>query len=67
MKQSRDLISGETYLIKKCICNILDNAVRFSSKSGMIEINAYAKDETVICEIKDNGKGFATGAVRPCI
>lgn len=58
-----DLISGETDLIKKCFCNILDNAVRFSSKSGIIEINAYAKDQTVIYEIKDNGKGFASGAI----
>jgi two-component system sensor histidine kinase/response regulator len=57
------LISGEAELIKKCISNILDNAVRFSPFSGTIEINTYVEDQTIICEIKDLGKGFATGAI----
>jgi two-component system, sensor histidine kinase and response regulator len=57
------LISGEAELIKKCISNILDNAVRFSPVSGTIEINTYIEDQTIICEIKDMGKGFATAAI----
>lgn len=53
------LISGEADLIKKCIGNILDNAITSSPKDGIIEINTYAENHNVICEIKDNGKGFA--------
>lgn len=56
------LISGETELIKKCISNILDNAINFSPKDGTIEIRTYNEDHTVICEIKDNGRGFVPGA-----
>jgi two-component system sensor histidine kinase/response regulator len=58
-----DLIYGEAGLIKKCIGNILDNAILFSPKDGTIEINTYIEDQTIICEIKDNGTGFAKGAV----
>jgi Osmosensitive K+ channel histidine kinase len=57
------LISGEAELIKKCISNILDNAVRFSPDNSTIEIDTYVEEQTIICEIKDNGKGFATGTI----
>lgn len=54
-----DFISGEPGLIKKCISNILNNAIRFSPDDGTILINAYTENQTVICEISDRGKGFA--------
>jgi two-component system sensor histidine kinase/response regulator len=57
-----NLIPGDAELIKKCIGNVLDNAVRFSPKSGIIEVNCYSEDPAIICEIKDNGKGFEPGA-----
>lgn len=57
------LISGKADLIKRCISNILDNAITSSPKDGIIEINTYAENHTFICEIKDNGKGFAIGAI----
>ena len=57
------LIYGEAELIKKCISNILDNAIRFSPENNTFEIDTYVEEQTIICEIKDNGKGFATGTV----
>ncbi len=57
------LIFGEADLIKKCISNILDNAVRFSPENSSIEIDTYVEEQTIICEIKDNGKGFETDTV----
>ncbi|MGA1977935.1 MAG: hybrid sensor histidine kinase/response regulator [Bacteroidales bacterium] len=58
-----DLIYGEAELIKKCIGDILDNAILFSPQNDTIEINTYVEDQTIICEIKDNGPGFTKGAV----
>lgn len=58
---TRDLISGEAELIKKCIGNILDNAILYSPKNSTIGINTYIEDKTIICEIKDKGRGFAKG------
>lgn len=57
------MILGERELIKKCIGNVLENAVRFSSDHGIVEISCYSGNEVIICEIKDNGKGFKVGAV----
>jgi two-component system, sensor histidine kinase and response regulator len=59
---ARCIIAGETGLIKKCCGNILDNALRFTPKSGIIEIDIYHEDQYVVCEIKDSGKGFKQGA-----
>jgi len=37
--------------------------MRFSPENNTVEINTYVEEQTIICEIKDNGKGFATGTV----
>jgi len=62
-KITRDLIHGEPGLIKKCIGNILDNAILFSPQGSIIQINTYVEDQAIICEIKDDGPGFATGII----
>jgi two-component system OmpR family sensor kinase len=49
--------------VKKCIGNILENAIRFSSGGVPVDINIYDEYQTVVCEIKDNGKGFAKGDI----
>jgi two-component system sensor histidine kinase/response regulator len=61
-KKFTGLVSGEKELIRKCIVNIIENAVRFSPDNGVVEIGCYAENEVIICEIKDNGKGFEEGA-----
>lgn len=60
-KFSGSLITGESILIKKCIENILENAIRFSAGKLPVEMTIYDEPGTVICEIKDKGKGFADG------
>jgi len=57
-KLSIRLFEGEAELIKKCLDEILDNAVHFSPVNASIEINTYTKDQSVVCEISDNGRGF---------
>lgn len=59
------IILGEAELVTKCIENIIDNAVHFSSQNGKIEIKNYVEGQNTICEIKDTGKGFETGASGP--
>lgn len=60
---ARGVIGGESELIKKSISNILDNAILFSPENSMIEINTYSEKQTIICEIKDQGKGFETAVL----
>jgi two-component system sensor histidine kinase/response regulator len=62
-KRKDGIISGETELIKSCFNNILDNAIFFSPQNGIIEINMDFQDQILICEFKDEGKGFSNGAI----
>jgi two-component system, sensor histidine kinase and response regulator len=62
-KVSPDSITGEVLLIKKCIYNIIDNAIRFSPAGAPVEIIIYDENQNVICEISDSGKGFAQGDI----
>lgn len=51
-------LQGAQTLVKTCLLNILDNAIRYSPKDGIIEIKNYETDKEYICEISDQGKGF---------
>lgn len=51
-------ITGEKDLIKKCILNILQNAVTFSPSGGIINFVTSKDDHHVLLEINDNGSGF---------
>jgi two-component system, sensor histidine kinase and response regulator len=51
-------ISGEAELVKKCIFNIVDNAVTFSPPGSSIEINTYVEDQQAVIEVSDYGKGI---------
>lgn len=52
------IISGESELVRKCIHNILQNAITFSPSNGIIKVVISAKDQYVLLEIDDNGKGI---------
>lgn len=45
-------------LIEQVIVNILDNAIRYTPFGSTIEIKSWNKDDTVIFEVSDNGKGI---------
>jgi len=52
-------ISGEKNLIKTCLNNILDNAIRYSPADAPIEVRCYMEDKYIICEVRDHGNGFS--------
>jgi K+-sensing histidine kinase KdpD len=52
-------ISGEVNLIKTCLMNILDNAIRYSPTDATIEVRCYIEDKYTICEVRDHGTGFS--------
>ncbi len=60
LKYNPDLpfITGDSELVRKCISNILDNAIFFSPLNGNIEIFTYLNHNNTVCVIHDEGKGF---------
>lgn len=44
--------------IREVIQNILENAVKYSNKGGIIDISTYIENEFLVISIKDNGIGI---------
>ena len=51
-------ITGEPFLLKRAVFNIIDNAVKYSSKTEEIKIALYKQNNQAIILIEDKGKGM---------
>jgi len=51
-------ISGDPFLIKQAISNLLQNAVDFSPVNSQIMISAHSKNNKIIFIVEDNGPGI---------
>ena len=49
---------GNEELLQQVWLNLLNNAIKFTSKNGRIEIEGYSTDEEIIVSISDNGIGM---------
>jgi two-component system, sensor histidine kinase and response regulator len=56
-------IYGDPELVRKCIINILDNAITFSPYDGLVEIMIYHPDQYVAVEICDSGHGIPSDII----
>ncbi|GAA4073181.1 ATP-binding protein [Flavobacterium cheonanense] len=51
-------IKSDTYLVSIILSNIISNAIKYSNKSGKIDIELKKDKENVYCSISDNGIGI---------
>lgn len=49
---------GNEELLQQVWLNLLNNAIKFTSKNGRIEIEGYSTDEEIIVSISDDGIGM---------
>ncbi|GGE55121.1 hypothetical protein GCM10011391_37640 [Pullulanibacillus camelliae] len=54
------VISGDPHLLERAISNLLENAVRHTSRKGKIVVQCYKADGKAFFSIQDTGEGFAT-------
>ncbi len=52
------ILEADTVMIGRVIMNLLDNAVKYSNPGGSVVIRASEKDDEVILEIRDSGRGI---------
>ena len=52
------LISADSEKIKIVLQNLIDNAIRYSKKSGKVQIKLSKENGYIKCEVKDNGVGI---------
>ncbi|MDP4181700.1 MAG: ATP-binding protein, partial [Bacillota bacterium] len=51
------VIMADPLRIKQAVVNIIDNAIKYSQK-GKITVKLYEKQDNVLLEIADNGRGI---------
>lgn len=52
------LVSGDVHLLSQCFANLIDNAIKYSSKEVLIIISIRKTGRWVVVSIKDNGFGI---------
>lgn len=46
-------------LIEQVLINLIDNAIKFTSKNSLIEVKVYENEKDIIFEVIDNGTGIS--------
>lgn len=59
-----DTIFVDQNLLKRAIINVMDNAVRYSTKEGEIQFYLYERESELLFELSDRGKGFSAEALK---
>jgi len=50
---------GDRFSLERMLCNIIENAVRFTPHGGKITVSAFAATDGVVLEITDTGIGMS--------
>ncbi len=44
--------------VRQVLYNLINNSIKYSSKSGEIKVSAFVKDGSLVVEVKDHGRGM---------
>ncbi len=58
-----DRVTGEKFLVRHALSNLIENALRFSQDRGLIQISAEKKGRLLEIYVSDNGEGIPEYAV----
>ena len=53
------VISGDYDLLKQMVLNVVDNAIKFTPKGGLVELALGQEDGWAVVEVSDTGKGIS--------
>jgi heavy metal sensor kinase len=51
-------VRGDASRLKQVIVNLLDNAIKFTPRGGIVSVRVQARDDIGILEVRDNGIGI---------
>ncbi|MEO8721520.1 MAG: HAMP domain-containing sensor histidine kinase [Ginsengibacter sp.] len=53
------MITGDKLLLQLAINNLLDNAIKYSGKDGMVIIRTFRDNEKMVLQVMDDGSGIS--------
>jgi PAS domain S-box-containing protein len=56
-------LRGDTVRLTQIVANLLNNAAKYTEPGGRIELSVQREGDTVLLSVRDNGIGFASGAL----
>ncbi len=57
------MVEGDRARLKQVVVNLLDNAIKYTPKSGAIQMHIHAVNGHAVLEVEDNGRGIAPDAL----
>jgi heavy metal sensor kinase len=57
------MVEGDRSRMKQVIVNLLDNAIKYTSRGGRIDVNVTTRARTALLEVSDNGIGIPAKAL----
>jgi two-component system phosphate regulon sensor histidine kinase PhoR len=59
LKAERPVVTGDQTHLSNAICNLIDNAIKYSGENPLISIETFNKNGNVVLSVSDNGIGIA--------
>jgi len=60
LSPSLPLVAFDDVLLERVICNLIENAAKYSPKGQPIEIQGFVDGDSACIEVRDHGYGFST-------
>jgi len=51
-------VLGNNELLERLMVNLLTNAIKYSHAGSSVDVRLYAREEAVVCEVRDRGVGI---------
>ncbi len=64
LPESMVVLFVDGLLIEQVLINLIDNAIKYTQDDSIIEVKVIEKEENVIFEVSDNGKGIPEEDIR---
>jgi len=58
LDEEQSTIMSDKFKLEGVLSNLINNAIKFTAKGGVIEIGSYFKDDNIVFYVKDSGIGI---------
>lgn len=63
LEKNLPLVEFDAVLLERVLCNLIENAVKFSENGQPIDIRAFVRDQKACIAVSDRGCGFPSGRI----